>query len=60
MGSLQWFNELLTVGFTGLLLVSGAVLLLGNHLPMRQLTGAVLANPNPLHPERPAPDLSGR
>jgi cellulose synthase/poly-beta-1,6-N-acetylglucosamine synthase-like glycosyltransferase len=45
MGSLQWFNELLTVGFTGLLLVSGAVLLLGNHLPMRQLTGAVLAIP---------------
>jgi cellulose synthase/poly-beta-1,6-N-acetylglucosamine synthase-like glycosyltransferase len=45
VGGLQWFNEVLTVGFTALLLTSGLVVLFGHHLPMRQLTGAVLAIP---------------
>jgi len=44
-GSVQWFNELLTVAFTTLLVVSSVVILLGRHLPMRQLTGAVLVIP---------------
>jgi len=45
LGSTQWFGEPITAAFTFLLLVTALVTSLHHQLPLRQLTGAVLAIP---------------
>lgn len=44
-GSLQWFNELATLVFTGLLLLSSVAMLLGWGIGVRPLAGAIIAIP---------------
>lgn len=45
LGSVQWFAEVLTAVFTVLLLATAVATSLHQQLPVRQLTGAVLAIP---------------
>lgn len=45
LGSVQWFAEVLTATFTVLLLATALATSLHERLPVRQLTGAVLAVP---------------
>jgi glycosyltransferase involved in cell wall biosynthesis len=45
LGSVQWFAEVLTATFTVLLLATALAASLHQRLPVRQLTGAVLAIP---------------
>ncbi|MGA8635497.1 MAG: glycosyltransferase [Candidatus Dormiibacterota bacterium] len=45
LGSVQWFAEVLTATFTVLLLATALATSLHERLPIRQLTGAVLAVP---------------
>jgi cellulose synthase/poly-beta-1,6-N-acetylglucosamine synthase-like glycosyltransferase len=45
LGSVQWFAEVLTAIFTILLLATALATVLHHRLPVRQLTGAVLAIP---------------
>jgi cellulose synthase/poly-beta-1,6-N-acetylglucosamine synthase-like glycosyltransferase len=45
LGSVQWFAEVLTATFTVLLLATAFAVSLHERLPVRQLTGAVLAVP---------------
>lgn len=45
LGSVQWFAEVLTATFTVLLLATAVAASLHERLPIRQLTGAVLAIP---------------
>lgn len=45
LGSVQWFGEVLTACFTGLLLATAMAAALHHQLPLRQLTGAVLVVP---------------
>ena len=45
LGSVQWFGDLLTATFTVLLLLTALTTALHHQLPLRQLTGAVLAIP---------------
>jgi cellulose synthase/poly-beta-1,6-N-acetylglucosamine synthase-like glycosyltransferase len=45
LGSVQWFGEVLTACFTLLLLATALATALHHHLPLRQLTGAVLVVP---------------
>jgi cellulose synthase/poly-beta-1,6-N-acetylglucosamine synthase-like glycosyltransferase len=45
LGSVQWFAEVLTAIFTVLLLATALATALHHQLPVRQLTGAVLAIP---------------
>ncbi|HEV7679466.1 MAG TPA: glycosyltransferase [Candidatus Dormibacteraeota bacterium] len=45
LGSVQWFGDLLTATFTVLLLATALATALHHRLPLRQLTGAVLAVP---------------
>lgn len=45
LGSIQWFAEVLTATFTVLLLATALATSLHERLPIRQLTGAVLAVP---------------
>jgi cellulose synthase/poly-beta-1,6-N-acetylglucosamine synthase-like glycosyltransferase len=45
LGSVQWFAEVLTASFTILLLATALATSLHQRLPVRQLTGAVLAIP---------------
>jgi hypothetical protein len=45
LGSVQWFAEVLTATFTVLLLATALAASLHQRLPIRQLTGAVLAIP---------------
>jgi cellulose synthase/poly-beta-1,6-N-acetylglucosamine synthase-like glycosyltransferase len=45
LGALQWFGELLTAAFTILLIATAVTTALHHQLPLRRLTGAVLAVP---------------
>ena len=44
-GGMQWFNEVLTVGFTAILLTAALTLAVGGHLGLPALTGAALVVP---------------
>jgi cellulose synthase/poly-beta-1,6-N-acetylglucosamine synthase-like glycosyltransferase len=44
-GSIHWFGDLLTVGFTALLLLTALAAALHHRLPIREITGAVLIVP---------------
>ena len=44
-GSVHWFSDLLTVGFTALLLLSAVAAALHHRLPIRELTGPILVVP---------------
>jgi cellulose synthase/poly-beta-1,6-N-acetylglucosamine synthase-like glycosyltransferase len=44
-GSAHWFGDLLTVGFTGLLLLTALAAFIHHRLPIRELTGAVVVVP---------------
>ncbi len=45
LGGLQWFNEVLAVAFTAILLTASLALALGGHLGLPALTGAALVVP---------------
>ena len=44
-GSVHWFSDLLTVGFTALLLLTAVAAALHHRLPVRELTGPILVVP---------------
>src|SRR5207249_3670204 len=44
-GSVHWFSDLLTVGFTALLLLTAVAAALHHRLPIRELTGPILVVP---------------
>ncbi|MHB1526750.1 MAG: glycosyltransferase [Candidatus Dormibacteria bacterium] len=45
LGGMQWFNEVLTVAFTAILLTAALTLAVGGHLGLPALTGAALVVP---------------
>lgn len=45
LGSVHWFGDLLTAGFTALLLLTAVAAALHHRLPIREITGAVLIVP---------------
>jgi hypothetical protein len=45
LGSIHWFGDLLTAGFTALLLLTAVAALMHHRLPIREITGPVLIVP---------------